>query len=61
VANTLSKCQVKSFPDGVDPYNIASSGDEVGSRDEAITEDTEEVKHSITIEIAEATKEDLDK
>ena len=40
---------------------MASSGDEVESRDEIITEDTEEVKHSITIEIGEATLDELDK
>ena len=61
MASSLSKCQVKSLPDGVDPDSLASSGDEVESRDEAITADTEEVKHSITIEIGEATAEDLDK
>ena len=61
MASSLSKCQVKSLPDGVDPDSLASSGDEVESRDEAITADTEEVKHSITIELGEATSEDLDK
>ena len=60
MASTLSKCQIKSIPDGVTPDSFASSGDEVGSRDEAITEDTEDVNHSITIEIAEATPEDLE-
>ena len=49
------------LPDGVDPHSFASSGDEVGSRDEAITEDTEEVHHSITIDISEAAQEDIDK
>ena len=61
MAKTLSKCQIKSIPEGVTPHSLASSGDEVGSRDEAITEDTEDVNHSITIEIAEATPEDLEK
>ena len=61
MASTLSKCQVKSLPDGVNPHSLASSGDEVESRDEVITADTEEVVHSITIEIGEATSEDLGK
>merc|ERR1711892_215622 len=59
--STLSKCQIKSLPEGVNPHSVASSGDEVESRDEIITEDTEEVKHSITIEIGEASLDELDK
>ena len=48
------------MPEDVDPYSIVSSKDEVESRDDAVTEDMEEVKHSITLETAEAFPENVD-
>jgi hypothetical protein len=61
VASTLSRCQIRSLPDEVDPRTLASSADEVDSRDEVITENNEVIRHAITLDIGEASQEDLNK
>ena len=49
------------MPEDVDPNSIVSSKDEVESREDAVTGDMEEVKHSITLETVEASSENVDK
>ena len=48
------------MPEDVDPYSIVSSKDEVESREDAVTGDMEEIKHSITLETEEAFPENVD-
>ena len=48
------------MPEDVDPYSIVSSKDEVKSREDAVTGDMEEIKHSITLETAVAPPENVD-
>jgi len=47
-------------PEDVDPYSIVSSKEEVESREDAVTGDMEEIKHSITLETAVAPPENVD-
>ena len=60
IASTEGKCQIKKVPEDVDPHSIVSSKDEVESREDAVTGDMEEIKHSITLETAEALPENVD-
>ena len=48
------------MPEDVDPYNIVSSKDEVESRADAVIGEMEEIKHSITLETADAFLENVD-
>ena len=59
MSSTLSKCQIKSLPDEVDPRSLASSKDEVDSSDEAITGNNEVIRYGNTLVQREASQEDL--